>query len=140
MLKIKFQKQPSKNTCGQTCLSMLTGHPVEYIQKHMNRFEEVYTPDLLNALKDFGFYIHNNEKLIKQSDFSKMPELCIVKMVYHDKDYAHCIIKHQDFIYDPSSQDKIPLEIYYSRVKDKLKPVSYLEISKVKTNTKTKNY
>ena len=39
---------------------MLTGHPVEYI--------------------------HNNEKLIKQTDFSKMPELCIVKMVYHDKD------------------------------------------------------
>ena len=99
ILFIKYCKQPDEFTCGQACLAVITGKPIEnFIQKYAGQL----SPAIMKYELD-----QNNIKTITYTDFKWLPKdrifLVLASPIDHE-DYIHWFLYSDggDQLIDPN--------------------------------------
>lgn len=100
-MEIKYVSQPEESKqCGQACLSMITGVPVEDICKELKKYWHTdITKDFIPHLKKHGF----KAKLVSKEfmSFDEIPNNSIIRVCWFNSK-GHFIVKHNDIYYDPA--------------------------------------
>lgn len=95
---IQYKQQELGNkTCGQACLSMITGETISNICTIMNKKGGTRNLDIIKVLKHFNIKYEYK----RCSKFDKIPVNSIVKIGYKNYRNTHFIVKTSDGYYDP---------------------------------------
>ncbi|MDP4091463.1 MAG: DUF1905 domain-containing protein [Bacillota bacterium] len=108
---IQFVNQPRNGVCGQTCVAMLVGVPVDEIIKLMGT--QCSMSKMIEALNYFGIR-HSDKMVYNLKKESNLPKCCIINT------NGHMMVFYEGKFYDP---DMGILEEF-----DKRKITGYLEV------------
>lgn len=120
-MKHYFQPEGS-STCGQHCVAMVAGITPE---ESINIFKSkggTRTIQLHEAFKALGF--ETKEKLTRIKNDTKLPDLCIIKIVY-SKTHSHWVVYKNGIVY---CSGRGIYDYYEHEYLELGKPTSYLEI------------
>lgn len=96
---IKRLTQPTAGSCGQTCLAMLTGHPLEQVFKDVPDSGSTQACQLIVYLLMAGLRC---VPFLQSVYVQPLPELAIVSLTWPDRDIGHWVIWANGKIIDPS--------------------------------------
>lgn len=100
---ITYLRQPSKNSCGQTCVAMITGLTVEEVCRRIGTRSLTYPSQTEGLLRELGYAI--GETFTVGS--AAMPELALIYIRYQRKrgggykTEGHVAVWYRGVIYDP---------------------------------------
>ena len=100
-------QQPRKsNLCGQACIAMLSGLPLDEAIKIVGKRGKTRTKDLVAAInRSVGFLmgITCPEKLIPlRGRYHKLTRCCLVKACSPDRKRSHWMLIFDHLLHDPS--------------------------------------
>lgn len=103
---MKHIVQPSKKSCGQTSLAMITGHSVHDIIKVLPDNKGLHAWQLIKYLRKHGYTTSDRPIRVREEDQNKMiwshPGTVIVKVIWQEKNYhGHFMVYHDFKMYDP---------------------------------------
>lgn len=89
---VRLVKQPKGSSiCGQCCVAMVTGKPLEEVIKVFGHSHSTRTKELHKALKHFGY--KSNSRLQRFTNFSGLPDFGIAKITYDwRKNNGHWVV------------------------------------------------
>jgi hypothetical protein len=121
-----MQKQPELNDCGETCIAMIVGRPVDEVKAKL-KHERAGMIDL-----DFHRALRKYRVKFKKSRLYQMflPDTAILLYDAADikSDWAHAVVLHRGRIYDPAIGVPIQCDDYYSGVTEFRKLSEFIEI------------
>ncbi len=91
--------QPTANTCGQTCVAMISSQTVDDVCKVMGRKGGTHTRDLIKALSFYGFAC--GDRLIRMNQHTVLPALAIVKVKHPTEKWTHWAVWRGNKFLDP---------------------------------------
>lgn len=94
---MKILKQPSNKSCGQTCVAMATGEPLDKVFDIFGHKISTSTKMVTTALKQLGYkteVVYN----IKNKPVSKLPKSIIA---VKNEDHWHWVLYSNGKFYDP---------------------------------------
>jgi len=125
---MKLIIQPTDYTCGQTCVAMVSGQPVDKVRKIFKEGfgkkhwfgEKTSTKDVVRALRILK--VRSRRKINRLKKGETLPAFCIVRMRMPRVRWSHWVVfKNGDF-FDPWF-GKNPKDW-----PDRFRPTSYLEL------------
>lgn len=121
MVRYLFQPLGS-NQCGQTCVAMLLGIPLNDVLTEMGKDGVTTTRDLVTILQSHGF--ETSERRMRVTKSTKLPDICILSMKIEGQSNWHWVLYVQGKYLDP---DAGPLS-RYRRNNNACRFTSYIEI------------
>lgn len=120
--------QPDGSTsCGQYCVAMITGKPIEKIVRIFGHSHCTSTKELIRALKPYWFRT-TSTRLIRIKKETVLPPLAILKITW-EAGGSHWVVLNDGMVYDPA----YGTTDYTNHIEAiNGKPTSYLEIRNVK--------
>lgn len=117
---INLVLQPDEGLCGQACLAMLSGLPLEEIMTIMQA--KKWQASLSKVIETLDYFrLKHADKMIYQKDkFSHLPNLCLLNVKADDDQLSHLLIYFNGKYYDPTSGIRASY--------DPERIISYLEI------------
>ena len=97
MKKIQYIKQPTGYQCGQACVAMLAGVPVEDVVAVMQNDKGTGKKDIARALDHYG--IRQAKTMTKADNATVLPRACILKVLLPR--YGHWVLYYDGRYYDP---------------------------------------
>ena len=97
MMEIQYIKQPTGYQCGQACVAMLAGVPVEDVVAVMQNDKGTGKKDIARALDHYG--IRQAKTMTKADNATALPRACILKVLLPR--YGHWILYYDGQYYDP---------------------------------------
>ena len=97
MKEIQYIKQPTGYQCGQACVAMLAGVPVEEVVAVMQNDKGTGKKDIERALNHYG--IKQAKTMTKADNASVLPRGCILKVLLPG--YGHWVLYYDGKYYDP---------------------------------------
>lgn len=95
-LRLVMQNTPQ--TCGQACIAMLAGVPLEEAVAVMHTSGPTSIGQLIQALDHYGIaHSGKNTRLSKKNP--ELPEMAVLTV--HFPEYAHWVVYHKGKYYDP---------------------------------------
>ena len=91
--------QPTSETCGQACISMITGKTIEEVIKDMKTSGPTSIGQLIDILDFYGIkHAERNTRISK-----KNPTLynCSILTVHANEGYTHWTLLYDNKYYDP---------------------------------------
>lgn len=120
---VRYLFQPlGSNQCGQTCVAMLLGIPLNDVINEMGEDGVTTTRDLVTILQTHGFETSNRRERIAKS--TKLPDICILSMKIEGQPNWHWVLYVNGKYLDP---DEGPLS-RYPRNNNAFRFTSYIEI------------
>jgi len=120
---VRYLFQPlGSNQCGQTCVAMLLGIPLNEVINEMGKDGATTTKDLVTILQAHGFETSNRRERIGKS--TEFPDVCILSMKIEGQSNWHWVLYVSSKYLDP---DKGPLS-HYPRKPDGCRFTSYIAI------------
>lgn len=117
---IEFIRQPADGFCGQTCLAMLAGIPVDEVSKIMKSGAwQASISKVTETLDYFGF--SHGRPVYTHGEKADFPKCCIVNMRGGEK--SHLIVYFDGRFYDPASG--IAEDCHYEDV------ISFIEVTDI---------
>lgn len=99
---IVFVKQPEAGYCGQACLAMLSGLPIETIIKiTASKKGQLSLSKMIESLDYFGFSYE--KQIYTHGQQINFPNCCIINMKGSTNN--HLTVFYQGILYDPTSED-----------------------------------
>lgn len=116
---IEYVKQPDKGLCGQTCIAMLTGLPIDEIINVMHSNKCLASISKVIEALDYYGIAHSDKFIYTRGREVKFPKCCIINVRGNKK--SHLMVYYNGTYYDPT----------YGIMKDYLyeNVISYLEIT-----------
>lgn len=131
MEQIAWQQQ-THNTCGQTCVAMLTGTRLDEAIKLTGRRGGTRTVDLVKALSALGYeappQLVKIHPVVRWPDTAVLPDPCIVKLTWTGRASGHWCLYHGGLFYDPSIGVRTPNQYAYLCRRDDARITSYLPV------------
>lgn len=97
MKEIRYVKQPNAYWCGQACVAMLAGVPVEEVVSVMGNDKGTGKKDIARALDHYG--IRQAKTMTKADNATVLPKACILKVLMPT--YGHWVLYYGGKYYDP---------------------------------------
>lgn len=97
MKEIHYVRQPTEYLCGQACVAMIAGVPVEEVIRVMNHDQGTGKKDIERALDHFG--IRQAKTMTRADNSTPLPPVCILKVLLPR--YSHWILYYHGKYYDP---------------------------------------
>lgn len=97
MKEIRYVKQPNAYWCGQACVAMLAGVPVEEVVSVMGNDKGTGKKDIARALDHYG--IRQAKTMTKADNATVLPRTCILKVLMPK--YGHWVLYDDGKYYDP---------------------------------------
>lgn len=97
MKEIRYVKQPNAYWCGQACVAMLAGVPVEEVVSVMGNDKGTGKKDIARALDHYG--IRQAKTMTKADNATVLPRACILKVLMPK--YGHWVLYYDGKYYDP---------------------------------------
>lgn len=94
-------QQPTRTTCGQTCVAMLVGRPVDEVCTVMGRKGKTSTRDLINGLRHYG--LSCGDRLARYNKNTVLPPLAILRLKHPQENYTHWVLHKDGENFDPDS-------------------------------------
>ena len=117
MREIQYIRQPTGDQCGQACVAMLAGVPVEEVVAVMQNDRGTGKKDIERALNHYG--IKQARTMTKADNAAVLPRVCMLKVLLPR--YGHWVLYYDGKYYDP--EFGLTEELYHrARIQ------SYLEI------------
>lgn len=91
--------QPTFETCGQACIAMITGKPVEQVIKDMRTSGPTSIGQLIEILDFYG--VKHSEKNTRISKKNPLPHEFSILTVHTDAGYTHWTLLFDNKYYDP---------------------------------------
>ena len=91
--------QPTFETCGQACIAMITGKPIEEVIKDMKTSGPTSIGQLIDILDFYG--VKHAEKNTRISKKNPVPYEYSILTVHLDKGYTHWTLLYDNKYYDP---------------------------------------
>ena len=91
--------QPTPQTCGQACIAMITGQPIEQVIKDMKTYGPTSIGQLIEALDFYG--VRHAEKNLRISKQRPAPSDFSVLTVHMNAGYSHWAIYYHGSYYCP---------------------------------------
>ena len=91
--------QPSSETCGQACISMITGIDIEEVIKDMKTSGPTSIGQLIEILDFYG--VKHAERNTRISKKNPTPYKCSILTVHTNEGYTHWTLLYDNKYYDP---------------------------------------
>lgn len=91
--------QPTPETCGQACVAMITGKPVEEVIKDMKTSGPTSIGQLMEILDRYG--VRHAERNTRISKKNPTPHEYSILTVHADGGYTHWVLWFDGKYYDP---------------------------------------
>lgn len=85
--------------CGQYCVAMITGKPIEEIYTLFGHWRGTNPKQVKNVFSKLG--IETAERMQCMNVNKPLPDLCMIKIVYYHIRATHWAIVHNSKVYDP---------------------------------------
>jgi hypothetical protein len=121
-----MQRQPETEDCGETCVAMIVGRPVDEVKDKL-KHERAGMIDL-DFYRAFRLY---HVKFRKSKPYQMfLPETAVLLYAAENPkvDWAHAVVLHRGNIYDPAIGVIVPADDYYSGVTAFKKLEEFIEI------------
>jgi len=137
-MKIDYQRQPpGSSLCGQTCVAMIAGVPLEESISRFNSKGGTRTKQVKQVLESFGFNATNRLKRVTKGTI--IPSLAIGKMRWSNSNHSHWVVIYDGKIYDPDPITTPPIrKVRKQEFAGSPRITSYLEIKRAKPRRKRK--
>lgn len=100
-MKIIPLQQPTSNSCGQTCVAMIMGWPVEEVFKTLGKKGKTTGQDLIRVLTAYGV---ETTPLMRVRCGRKLPPLAIVRFHQNSSPkHSHWCIRQGPWLFDPGT-------------------------------------
>lgn len=100
---IKLVLQPDDGLCGQACIAMLTGLPLEEIVTIMKAKKwQVSLSKMIETLDYFDLK-HADKMSYKREHFSQLPNLCLLNVKTNHTPKSHLLLYFNKNFYDPAA-------------------------------------
>ena len=96
---MKLVMQPTNTTCGQACIAMITGRPIEEVIQTMKTDGPTSIGQLIEAL-DF-YKINHAERNTRISKKNPAPHQYSILTVHSNAGYTHWTLLYDGKYYDP---------------------------------------
>lgn len=119
---IELVLQPDDGLCGQACIAMLSGRPIEEVIRIMDAKKwQASLSKMVETLDYFGLK-HAEKMNYKKESFDQLPNLCLlnVKANHTPNNHSHLMIYFKNNFYDPACGVRTDY--------DRNRIISYLEI------------
>ena len=99
-------KQPERSSlCGQTCIAMAAGVPIDEVVAHMKTKGGTRTKQLVEEFKRYGIH-PKTDKLVKWDGVTRPPDFALMKMVFDDHpsrktNPSHWVLNWEGVVHDP---------------------------------------
>lgn len=97
---VKGQRQPNNKTCGQTCVAMVGGIPVEESIKMFGHSNSTNHISQRRILSELGIETTEQVKVDNRRKW-ELPNFAIVRIVQRTRKMGHAIVYHEGKFYDP---------------------------------------
>ncbi len=91
--------QTTSETCGQACISMITGKPIEEVIKDMKTSGPTSIGQLMEILDFYG--VKHAERNTRISKKNPTPYKCSILTVHANAGYTHWTLLYDNKYYDP---------------------------------------
>ena len=91
--------QPTSETCGQACISMITGKTIEEVIKDMKTSGPTSIGQLMEILDFYG--VKHAERNTRISKKNPTPYKCSILTVHANACYTHWTLLYDNKYYDP---------------------------------------
>ncbi|WP_051623685.1 hypothetical protein [Clostridium hydrogeniformans] len=95
---IRYVQQPTFQTCGQACISMLSDFPIEDVIRTMKTKGPTSIGQLIEALDYYGIKHAERNKRISKAN-PKYSDVSILTV--HMPNYSHWVLHYKSKFYDP---------------------------------------
>lgn len=129
---IKYQKQPNGKTCGQTCVAMIAGIPVEESINLHGHDKGTNMNDSRRILKKLGVETGEIVKLDNRKKW-ELPDFAGVRIVAVGRKWGHFITYYKGQFFDPFYgvfDSKESLLEHYEKRRGKWRFSHYFEVLK----------
>lgn len=100
---INLVLQPDDGLCGQACIAMLTGLPLEEIITIMKAKKwQVSLSKMVETLDYFGLK-HAEKMSYKKEHFAQLPNLCLLNVKTNHTPKSHLLLYFDKLFYDPAT-------------------------------------
>lgn len=100
---INLVLQPEDGLCGQACIAMLTGLPLEEIITIMKAKKwQVSLSKMVETLDYFGLK-HAEKMSYKKEHFAQLPNLCLLNVKTNHTSKSHLLLYFDKLFYDPAT-------------------------------------
>ena len=96
---MEFVLQPTSETCGQACISMITGKDIKEVIKDMKASGPTSIGQLIEILDFYG--VKHAERNTRISKKNPTPYKCSILTVHTNKGYTHWTLLYENKYYDP---------------------------------------
>ena len=91
--------QPTVETCGQACIAMITGKPIEEVIKDMKTSGPTSVGQLIEILDFYG--VKHADRNIRISKKNPVPYKYSILTVHTNEGYTHWVLLFDNIYYDP---------------------------------------
>lgn len=91
--------QPTSETCGQACVAMITGKPIEEVIKDMKTSGPTSIGQLIEILDHYG--VKHEERNTRISKKNPVPHPYSILTVHMNQGYTHWTLLYDSKYYDP---------------------------------------
>ena len=91
--------QPTFEACGQACIAMITGKPIEEVIKDMKTSGPTSIGQLMERLDFYG--VKHAERNTRISKKNPTPYNCSILTVHANEGYTHWTLLYDNKYYDP---------------------------------------
>ena len=96
---MKLVLQPTSETCGQACISMISGKDIDVVIKDMKTSGPTSIGQLIDILDKYG--IKHAERNTRISKKNPIPHNYSILTVHTNNGYTHWILLYDNKYYDP---------------------------------------
>ena len=91
--------QPTSETCGQACIAMITGNPIEKVIEDMKTSGPTSIGQLIEILDHYG--VRHSERNTRISKKNPVPYEYSILTVHTNAGYTHWALLYDHKYYDP---------------------------------------
>jgi len=121
-------RQPTKMTCGQTCVAMVAGISVDEAIQVIGKTGGTHGSDLIRGMKKLGVACSKKSKV---TDGLTLPKRAILRQKLRDRKKkwgGHWVLYLDGIIYDPGPGISMPVAEYRDQLMQKLRFTSYITL------------
>lgn len=105
-VKTKHIQQPEgTNVCGQTCVAMAAGVPLEDAIKTFGHARVTYTGEVIAAFAKYGIKAKGKRLVRSKGPAWVLPENCLIHVLFHKKGepfHGHWMLRWDGHVHDPA--------------------------------------
>lgn len=100
-MRIKLLIQPTPTSCGQTCLAMVSGMPIERAIRIVGHSHSTCPAELVAAIRSCGYSCPSRLARVSKRG---LPELCIARLSARNAapSWGHWVVVYKGNVYDPA--------------------------------------